>query len=84
MEMLIAVPAVRNLIREQKTFQLPSVIQTSRSLGMLSLDDEILKLLRKGVINAEDAYHHAIEKSKFTEFIGGDVEPEFGERRMSA
>ncbi|MDY6852123.1 MAG: type IV pilus twitching motility protein PilT, partial [Thermodesulfobacteriota bacterium] len=42
LEILLATPAVRNLIRESKTFQIPSVIQTGKKYGMQSLDDAIM------------------------------------------
>lgn len=65
LEILIATPAVRNLIREGKTFQLPSTIQTGKKYGMQTLDDSIMDLLNKGVISADEAYMKANEKSRF-------------------
>jgi twitching motility protein PilT len=64
-EIMIANPAVRNLIREGKTYQIPSMIQTGKKYGMQSLDDAIMELLNKRIISPEDAYSKAIEKSKF-------------------
>ncbi len=69
LEILICTPAVRNLIREGKTFQIPSVMQTGKKFGMQTLDDAILEYLQKGMISAEDAYTNAIEKSKFVQFL---------------
>jgi twitching motility protein PilT len=65
LEILIAVPAVRNLIREAKTHQIPSSIQTGKKYGMQLLDDAIMQLFQEGKISAEDAYSKANEKSKF-------------------
>ena len=65
LEIMIATPAVRNLIREGKTFQIPSSIQTGKRFGMQLLDDCILDLLNKGMISAEDAYAKANDKGKF-------------------
>jgi twitching motility protein PilT len=68
-EVLIATPAVRNLIRENKIFQINSVIETGRKFGMQSIDDAILKLLTAGMIDPEQAYNKAATKSKFREFL---------------
>jgi len=65
LEILIAVPAVRNLIREAKTHQIPSSIQTGKKYGMQLLDDAIMELYQQGKISADDAYSKANEKSKF-------------------
>lgn len=68
-EILIATPAVRNLIRENKIFQINSVIETGKKFGMQSLDEAILKLLSAGIIDPEQAYNKAATKSKFREFL---------------
>ena len=65
LEILIASPAVRNLIREAKTHQIPSMIQTGKKYGMILLDDSIMELYRKGMISAEEAYAKANEKGRF-------------------
>ncbi len=69
LEILICTPAVRNLIREAKTYQIPSAMQTGKKYGMQTLDDAILEILQKGWINPDDAYSHAIDKSKFLPFL---------------
>ncbi len=69
LEIMIATPAVRNLIRESKTFQIPSAIQTGKKYGMQLLDDHIMELLNRGVISADDAYNKANEKAKFRPFL---------------
>ena len=65
LEILIANPAVRNLIREGKTHQIPSMVQTGRKYGMQLLDDSIMDLFKKGMISAEEAYAKSNEKAKF-------------------
>ena len=65
LEILIANPAVRNLIRESKTFQIPSMIQTGKKYGMQMLDDAIMDLYNKGWITADDAYMKCNDKAKF-------------------
>jgi len=69
LEILIATPAVRNLIRENKIFQIPSAIQTGKKYGMQSLDDAVMQLLSKKRISAEEAYAKCNDKSKFLPFL---------------
>lgn len=64
-EILIANPAVRNLIRENKTYQIPSMIQTGKKYGMQLLDDAIMELVEKGRISTDEAYAKANEKARF-------------------
>ncbi len=65
LEILIATPAVRNLIREAKSHQIPSMVQTGKKYGMQLLDDAIMDLFNKGKISADDAYMKANEKGRF-------------------
>ncbi|MBU0479509.1 MAG: type IV pilus twitching motility protein PilT [Proteobacteria bacterium] len=69
LEILVCTPAVRNLIREGKTYQLPSVMQTGKKYGMSTMDDSIMEMLQKRWISAEDAYTNSIDKSKFVSFL---------------
>ncbi len=69
LEVLVVTPATSNLIREGKTFQIPSVIQTGKKFGMQSLDDAILEALNAKKISAEDAYDKAIVKDRFLQFL---------------
>ncbi len=68
-EVMIATPAIRNLIREGKTFQIPSSIQTGHKYGMQTLDDAIMALLEKKIIAPDDAYTKANDKAKFLPFL---------------
>jgi twitching motility protein PilT len=65
LEILIANPAVRNLIREGKTHQIPSMIQTGKKYGMILLDDYIMDLFQSNKISADEAYAKANEKARF-------------------
>jgi len=65
LEIMIATPAVRNLIREAKSHQIPSMVQTGKKYGMQLLDDAIMELFNKGKIGADDAYIKANEKGRF-------------------
>ncbi len=69
LEILVVTSAVSNLIREGKTFQIPSVIQTGKKYGMQSLDDAILKALEEKKVSAEDAFDKAIVKDRFIPFL---------------
>jgi len=69
LEILIATPAVRNLVRDGKSFQIPTVLQTGKKFGMQSLDDAILEHLEKGRISPEDAYLHCLDKARFRTFL---------------
>ena len=65
LEILIATPAVRNLIREAKTYQIPSMIQTGKKYGMQLLDDALMDLHNKGWISPDETYAKANEKARF-------------------
>jgi twitching motility protein PilT len=65
LEILIATPAVRNLIRESKTHQVNSMIQTGKKYGMQLLDEAIMDLFNKGWISGDAAYQKANDKAKF-------------------
>jgi twitching motility protein PilT len=62
-EVLISTPAVSNLIREGKTFQIPSVMQTSRKVGMVTLNDALLELVDGGQVEPREAYFKSVEKA---------------------
>jgi twitching motility protein PilT len=69
LEILVVTPATSNLIREGKTFQIPSVIQTGKKYGMQSLDDAILEALLAKKIGAEDAYDKCVVKERFLQYL---------------
>lgn len=54
-EVMLCTPAVRNIIRESRTFEIPNVIDTNRQMGMISLDNAIAELYFNGLISREDA-----------------------------
>ncbi|HVX40246.1 MAG TPA: PilT/PilU family type 4a pilus ATPase [Gemmatimonadaceae bacterium] len=61
-EILFNTPAVANLIREGKAFQISSIMQTSRAQGMVTLNAALEALVDQRVIDAAEAYSHAVEK----------------------
>ncbi len=62
-EVLISNAAVSNLIREGKTFQLPSAMQTGRRQGMVQLNDSLVKLAKEGLVDPREAYQKAVNKA---------------------
>jgi twitching motility protein PilT len=72
LEIMIATPGVRNLIREAKSHQIPSMIQTGKKYGMTLLDDSIMDLFKRGVIGAEDAYAKSNDKARFRPLLRGN------------
>jgi twitching motility protein PilT len=61
-EVLLSIPAISNLIREGKTFQIPSIMQTNRKMGMVTLNDALLELVESGQIEPKEAWSKAVEK----------------------
>lgn len=63
LEILLTNNAVANLIRDGKTFQLPSILQTSKAQGMRLLNDSLLELVKKGIVEPREAYMKAVDKA---------------------
>ena len=72
-EIMIATPAVRNMVRENKTFQLPSAIQTGAKEGMQSLDQHLKSLVKLRRISQEEAVKRAVEREAFMQDKPGSV-----------
>ncbi len=66
LEIMLGNAAIGNLIREGKTFQIPSIIQTGKREGMQLLDSHLMELLNAGTVTPEEAHRCAINKSQFT------------------
>jgi twitching motility protein PilT len=69
-EIMVATPAIRNLIREGKTNQLQTAIQTGAKFGMQTMDDALSELYRKGIISKKTALSHAIDRGMLERYIG--------------
>jgi len=65
-EVLVGVLALANLIRDNKLFQLPNLMQRGRAFGMLRLDDSLLELVRAGKLSEEAALRHADNRKELT------------------
>ncbi len=68
-EILLSIPAVTNLIREGKTFQIPTVMQTSKRLGMVTLNDALLELVDGKLIEPAEGYGKAVDKTMYLQAI---------------
>jgi len=62
LEVMLGIPAVANLIRESKTFQLPSIIQTNRKMGMVLLNDSLMEVVNKKLVEPKEAYIKSMDK----------------------
>lgn len=68
-ELMLGTPAVRNLIREGKTYQLDSLIQTGGQQGMITMDSSLYSLYIKGKISYETALDHAVDKDNLLRML---------------
>jgi twitching motility protein PilT len=64
-EIMIGTPAIRNLIRENKIAQMYSAIQTGQQVGMQTLDQNLIDLVRRGVVSPGEARNRAANKDSF-------------------
>ena len=69
MEILIATSSVANLIREGKTFQIPSMMQTGKGVGMQTLNDALFDLVKKKLVEPQEAYGKAIHKAELKQML---------------
>jgi twitching motility protein PilT len=69
LEIMVGTSPVSNLIRENKTFQIPSMIQTGKKDGMQLLDQHILEYLMSGMITPEEAYMKSSNKQAFKQYV---------------
>ncbi|MEO0415043.1 MAG: PilT/PilU family type 4a pilus ATPase [Verrucomicrobiota bacterium] len=70
MELLVNTPAVASLIRDGKTFMLPGVMQTGKTVGMIMMDDALLELYQSGTISSDEAIQRAIDPHAMKTAIG--------------
>ena len=69
LEVLIVNHAVSSLIRDSKTFQIPSMMQTQKSIGMLTLNDSLLAHVQQGTVTADEAYNKSIDRVGFKNML---------------
>jgi twitching motility protein PilT len=68
-EILIGTTAVAAMIREGKTFQLASTMQTSKGLGMVTMNDALMSLVMKKLVEPKQAYIKAVDKNGFVTML---------------
>jgi twitching motility protein PilT len=66
LEVMFAVPAIANLIREAKIFQIPSIMQTGKKLGMQLMNEALLKHVKDGLVTAEEALSKSYDRATLT------------------
>lgn len=65
LEILVVTSAISNLIREGKTFQIPSIMQTGKNVGMRTLNDALLDLVKSNTVEPQEAYDRSPQKKEF-------------------
>lgn len=70
-EVMVANSAIRNLIREQKTYQIDSAIQTSAESGMMLIESHLAQLVQRGAITPDDARRYAFRREEIERLLGG-------------
>jgi twitching motility protein PilT len=68
-EILVVHSAVANIIREKKTFQLPSVIQTGKKYGMITMNESLMNLVEEGFVNLDEAYSKSVDKQEMNDRV---------------
>ncbi|SDY47536.1 twitching motility protein PilT [Proteiniborus ethanoligenes] len=68
-EVMIATPAIRNLIREEKSHQIDTAIQTGAKFGMQTMDNSLLGLYKKGLISGETALNQSVNPEMISRYI---------------
>lgn len=71
LEVMVATPAIRNLIRENKTYQIHNIIQTNSKIGMQSMDQELINLFRQGKISKESVLSRCTDFEYTSRLVGG-------------
>jgi len=81
LEVMFGIPSIANLIRESKIFQIPSVIQTGKKLGMCLMNDSLLDAVKKKVVEPQEAYAKAIDKAGLlSAFKAANIDVSFATR----
>lgn len=70
-EIMIVNSAIRNLIRENKTFQIENIIQTSAASGMKTMDMSLYEMFRQKLISKDDAMHYSVNQAAMAQRLSG-------------
>ena len=68
-EILLSMPSITNLIREGKTYQIPSIMQTSKRMGMCTLNDALIAYVDSGDVEPKEAFMKCVEKAGFVAML---------------
>ena len=82
-EILVVHSAVANLIREKKTYQLPSVIQTGKKYGMITMNESLMGLVGEGFISLSEAYSRSVDKQEMNSRVNGYLLEQVRQNAMS-
>lgn len=74
-EVLLATPAVRNIIRENKTFQIPQILSMGTSDGMISMERSLVELVKQGAISSDEAFARASRPEELSNLLGPQATP---------
>jgi twitching motility protein PilT len=69
LEILLVTSSVANLVREGKTFQIPSVMQTGRGQGMVTLNDSLVDLVKRKLVEPREAWAKAVAKAEMKQLL---------------
>ncbi len=72
-EVMINSPAIANLIRENKIYEIPSVIETSSNIGMISLNRSLAKLIKEGKVSVEDAVNYSTNPKELRDMVNAGI-----------
>ena len=84
LEVLIVTPSVSNLIREAKIFQIPSIMQTSKKHGMVLMNESFADLVKRKVVEPQEAYAKAVDKAGLLASSGRTTSTRRGRPREAA
>ena len=75
LEILVNTPAIGHLIREERVYQIPGLMQTGRKLGMMMMDDSLLSLAREDRIARDEAIARALDPARMAKELGSEPSP---------
>jgi twitching motility protein PilT len=72
MEIMVATPAIRNLIREEKIHQIYSALQSGMKYGMQTMNQSLADLVKRRIITREDALHRSVLPEELAQLLGNE------------
>ena len=71
-EVMIGTPAITNLIRENKTLQIPTMMQAGRSAGMRTMNEDLANLIRQDLVTKEEAFKYSPDIAALKKMLAGN------------